>query len=225
LARFLEARFGVPPRRALEFIVVAAAFMLADPTGTSLVLGAGLSLVGELLRVAAAGYGYNISALPAKGPYRFVRHPYFMGSALLFLGLCLAARDPFVMAFAVLAMTLTYRVDVRREEGRLAGRLGPRFAEYRDRVPAFLPQLVPAPLPNDDNHRFSFEYAVLRGHHRELDALLALAVSLGLLYLCYCLPAKDLFRLGVVITVGLYVGGRFIYCAMTGLTGRSGRRS
>src|SRR5690606_32282547 len=118
---------------------------------------------------------------------------------------------PYVMAIALIAMTFAFRADVRRDEARLARHLGPRFADYRAQVPAFVPQLYPAPRESDDKRGFSLEYAVLRGRHRELDALLGLLGAFALLAMARLIPAKDMFHLGVVITASLYLLGRGVY--------------
>lgn len=211
LLYWIQSQFRTSLRGAVEFVVVAAAFALCDPTLLSLAVGGVIVVVGELLRIMAAGYGYNVGELSISGPYRFVRHPYFLGSALVFFGICIVARDPYVMGFAIIALTLVYRREFRRGEERLAKFLGPRFAEYKDRVPAILPQLLPARANLTDKHLFSLEYAILRGRHRELDSLLGLALAFGLFFLAHWLTAKDLFHLGVVITVSLYLVGRLIY--------------
>jgi len=211
--RFVRDRLRTSPRAIVEFAVVAGVFALADPTLTSLVVGSLVSGVGEALRIAAAGYGYNVGETALRGPYRFVRHPYFLGSALLFLGLCVAGRNVYLMGAAAIGLTLVYRLSYQRDEERMARYLGPRFAEYRERVAAFLPQLLPVSQVKDDNHGFSLEYALLRGRHRELDALLGLALAFGLLYLCFWTTAKDVFHGGISLAVGVYLLGRFVYYA------------
>jgi hypothetical protein len=199
------------PRGAAEFLIVVAVFATCDPTPMSLIVGGATCAVGELARIAAAGFGYNVGELSLRGPYRLVRHPYFLGSALLFLGLSLAGRNAYVAGGATLLLILVYRHSYRHDEDRLAVRLGPRFADYRERVPAFIPQLLPAPAMPQDNRQFSLEYALLRGRHRELDALLGLGLAFGLFALAAWTVSKDLFHLSVVAVVGVYLTGRFIY--------------
>jgi hypothetical protein len=220
---WIQEHFRTTLRGAAEFAIVVAAFAVCDPTPVSLVVGGAVALAGEFLRIMAAGYGYNVGELSISGPYRFVRHPYFLGSTLLFLGICIAARQPYVMGFAIFVLTLMYRREFRRGEERLAKYLGPRFAEYKDRVPAFLPQLFPARDNLHDKHSFSLEYAILKGRHRELDALLGLALGFGLLFLGHWVTSKDLFHLGIVVTVGLYLVGRFIYFGVARRRAAKGR--
>lgn len=198
-------------RGIAEFLIVVGVFALGDPTAVSLVIGGIISAAGEFIRIVTAGYGYKVGELTLRGPYRFVRHPYFLGNALLYFGLCVAARNPWVMGFAILAMSVTYRRELKRDEGRWAQHLGPRFADYRARVPAFLPQLWPLAPERTDKRGFSLESAIFTGRHREFDALLGLAIAFGLLYLCYRIVQKDLFQLGVLAAVGLYLIGRIIY--------------
>src|SRR5205823_5402883 len=100
--------------------------LACEPTPTSLVIGGAFCALGELARLAAAGYGYKFGELSLRGPYRFVRHPYFLGSALLFIGLCIAGRSAWVTAAAAVALALAYRRSYRQDEARLAARLGPR---------------------------------------------------------------------------------------------------
>src|SRR5262249_2004204 len=118
-------------RGLVGFLLVAAAFATADPTVASVAVGAVISLAGELLRIVTAGFGYKAGEHSLRGPYRFVRHPYFLGSALLHLGLCVAGRNPFVTGGALVALTLLYSFEIEADERRVRSRLGPAFADYK----------------------------------------------------------------------------------------------
>jgi protein-S-isoprenylcysteine O-methyltransferase Ste14 len=60
------------------------------------------------------------------GPYRYVRHPLYLGETLTMLGLCLMMGTAIALLFwaTVTAMQLA---RARIEEGKLAG----QFADYR----------------------------------------------------------------------------------------------
>jgi hypothetical protein len=210
LTRWLERWAGATPRGVIELATAAAVLLLGDPTPTSLVIGGVISGVGELLRIVAAGYGYNIGEVSVRGPYRFVRHPHFLGSALLFVGLCVAARQPWVAGGALTALLLLYRMAVRVDEARFKHHLGPRYADYRAKVPAFLPALWPAVAAEDDGRRFSLRYALFAGRHREFNAVLGVAAAYALLYVSQWLPNRDGFELGVGVALGVYVVGRIV---------------
>ncbi len=206
-------------RRAfVGFLIVVAALGAADPTVASLVVGAVISLVGELLRIVTAGYGYKAGEHSLRGPYRFVRHPYFLGSALLFLGVCVAGRNPFVTGGALVALVLLYAYEIEADERKVRARLGPDFADYKAKVPAILPKIYPyhgAWDPEVGGRKFSLGLSLFTGRHREFDAVLGLVLGFGLLYgvLQLAVP-RVTFRVAVLALVGVYVLTRFIYYSL-----------
>ncbi len=217
LASLRASRRGV-----VAWAIITSALALADPSSASLLVGGAVSLTGELVRVVAAGYGYNVGELTVRGPYRFVRHPYFLGSALLYLGFTVAARDPFVAGLGLLALVITYALDVQADENRLKARLGPAFSEYRARVPAFLPQLLPYSSPVEsqalDSRGFSLGHAVFRGRHRELGPLVGLALSYAFLFLVLRYGVmKPYLRWAVPLASAVYGLGRVIYYRVVGV--------
>lgn len=205
-------------RSLVGFLIVVAAFAAADPTLPSLFAGAVLSLTGELLRIVTAGFGYKAGEHSLRGPYRFVRHPYFLGSALLFLGFCVAGRNPWVTGSALVALTLLYAFEIEADERKVRSRLGPAFLDYRSKVPAFLPKLIPyrgAFAGDAEGAHFSLGLSLFTGRHREFDALLGLVLGFGLLYGVLQLSAgRPYFRVAVLAAVGLYVVARVIYYAV-----------
>jgi protein-S-isoprenylcysteine O-methyltransferase Ste14 len=220
VSRWLAASADATPRGVIEFATVAAVLLLGDPTPTSLVVGGVISAVGELLRIVAAGYGYNLGEMSVRGPYRYVRHPHFLGSALLFVGLCVASRQPFVAGGALTALALLYRFAVRADEVRCKLRLGPRYADYRAKVPAFMPTIWPPVAAEHDGRAFSLRYALFAGRHREFNAVLGLAAAFGLLYLAQSLPSRDVYQLGMSAMLGVYLVGRILYFSLLRRPGR-----
>lgn len=204
--------FGCSRRASIEYIVLFLVFVFAMPSMTSLIVGGTIGVIGLLLRVWTAGFGYNIGEISFAGPYRFVRHPYFLGSTLVLLGLCVGGRHPYVMLASILLVALAYRSDVLADEERLKANLGSEFIEYRASVPAFLPQLWPARVPESvRNSVFSLRYSLLAGRHREIDTVVGLACGFGLLYLCFWMTNPDKFRLAAAIVGAIYVVGRLLY--------------
>jgi protein-S-isoprenylcysteine O-methyltransferase Ste14 len=77
------------------------------------------------------------------GLYAHVRHPRYAGMFSALLGAALLAGTPWL--WIVLALWWPFALLViRLEEVELAARFGPRYEEYRKRVPAFLPFLARA---------------------------------------------------------------------------------
>lgn len=76
------------------------------------------------------------------GPYRFVRHPFYVSFILLTIGAALIARDPVTLAAFPLAL-LILDWTVRNEEKKLlASPLGDEYGAYRDRTGRFFPRIV-----------------------------------------------------------------------------------
>ena len=213
---FLRRIFHASRRSAFEFSLVFCVFYFATPSVSSLVMGAVVTLFGELLRVWSAGYGYKAGELTLQGPYRFVRHPYFLGSALFFLGFCVAGRHAGVTTFGLVGLILVYRRFVVRDEQRWQKTLGPYFDQYRSSVSPFTPQLLPGKVQEKapGNKKFSFETAIFRGRHRELDAILGIALGYGLLYLSFRFSWYEYHHIVVLTAALLFLLGRVVYYRM-----------
>ena len=103
------------------------------PTAKSLMVGASIALLGELLRTWAAGHLEKSKEVTSSGPYRYMRHPLYLGSTLIGIGLALAANNPFVVFVLVigyLAATLT--AAMRSEEAHLREKFGGAYDAYAE---------------------------------------------------------------------------------------------
>jgi protein-S-isoprenylcysteine O-methyltransferase Ste14 len=107
---------------------------------------AGLALVGLglLLRVLARGWKVENSQghLVTTGLYAFIRHPLYVASFLIGLGLCLILGDPLVLVAYVVVYLLMHAWVIRGEERWLARHWGDEYRRYAARVPRFLPALA-----------------------------------------------------------------------------------
>jgi protein-S-isoprenylcysteine O-methyltransferase len=75
------------------------------------------------------------------GPYRMVRHPGYLGSLLALNGVALASGNWIVLATSILSTSAAYAYRVKVEDEMLVARFGESYAEYRRKVPAFLPRI------------------------------------------------------------------------------------
>jgi protein-S-isoprenylcysteine O-methyltransferase Ste14 len=122
------ARLRVP----LGFAAFGVAFWLAAPTPKSLMAGAAIAILGQALRVWAAGHIEKGREVTRSGPYRLMRHPLYVGSAILGLGFAVAAASVGT-AFLVMAYFLiTYVAAVRTEEATLDARFEGEYTAYRE---------------------------------------------------------------------------------------------
>jgi protein-S-isoprenylcysteine O-methyltransferase Ste14 len=78
-------------RVAVGSVMAVATLWLARPTPRSLVLGAGMAAIGSAIRIWAAGHVEKSREVTSSGPYRLTRHPLYLGSTVLGLGVAVAA--------------------------------------------------------------------------------------------------------------------------------------
>jgi protein-S-isoprenylcysteine O-methyltransferase Ste14 len=111
--------------------------------------GVGLVAIGEGLRlwgvrhigVISRTRSDRLGPLVASGPFAFVRNPLYIGNIILWAGLALSARLPWLAPIFVLVLALEYDAIVRWEESLLVERLGDTYREYAARVPRWMPNL------------------------------------------------------------------------------------
>jgi len=121
------ARFRVP----LGFLCAAVAFGLAHPTSKTLLAGMAIALPGELLRIWASGHIEKGREITTSGPYRFVRHPLYLGSAILGAGFIAAAWSLIVGVLVIAYLALTMAAAIRTEEATLDARFSGAYSDYR----------------------------------------------------------------------------------------------
>lgn len=117
---------------------------------------AGLAALVSLLGLALSAWAFasfpSVSTghyvLPdqrvvTSGAYGLVRHPIYLGAFLIWLGLLLAFRSPWVALVVVLYVVPAYLVYIRSEEEMLLRNLGEEYARYRNHVGALFPRAKP----------------------------------------------------------------------------------
>ena len=115
----------------LGFLFAALALWLAQPTPWSLIVGGAVAALGEAIRIWAAGHLEKGREVTASGPYAFTRHPLYLGSTIIGIGLAIAGASLALAALvgAYLAVTLT--AAIRTEEAHLTDKFGPQYPAYR----------------------------------------------------------------------------------------------
>ncbi|MGE0359261.1 MAG: isoprenylcysteine carboxylmethyltransferase family protein [Vicinamibacterales bacterium] len=157
----LLARYRV----ALGGLMAALTVWLARPTARSVVLGLGLIVAGEWLRVWAAGHVEKSREVTSSGPYRYTRHPLYLGSTLLGLGFAVAANHLWLGLAVVAYLVATLGAAIRAEEAHLREKFGAAYDAYAAR------RLPPSP------RRFSWARALAnREHHAAAGALAGLSL-------------------------------------------------
>ncbi len=158
-ASYLTRAAAVAPARGFWERVFPVLVVLAGPAEVVLLSRkdvpptAGLGTLGLVLGVVGGcqtlwamthlkrSFSVMVEArgLVISGPYRYVRHPLYLGEALVLFGLALMLGTAGAVLFAV-AISALQLIRARLEEAKLA-RQFPEYRDYRDRTPFFLPPL------------------------------------------------------------------------------------
>lgn len=139
---------------------------------------------GVFIRAWGAGHLYKDQRLANGGPYLFVRHPLYLGSCILALGLIVAMHSwPVAISLGTLTL-LTYVHTVRHEESNLRKRFQGSYESYAKRAGPLWPKpqgiwavlkgLVPGTT------RFSMQQYL---KNREYECLLGVVAVLIIFYL------------------------------------------
>ena len=160
----LLARFRVP----LGFVSAVLAFWLARPTSWSVAIGFVVALGGEALRVWASGHIEKGREVTRTGPYRFVRHPLYLGSAIMGVGFMIAAQSLVVAVVVSSYLLATLMAAMRTEEATLDARFAGEYSAYRAGT---APPVARA-----------FSLARVRAN-REYRAIIGLIVGMAILYM------------------------------------------
>jgi len=151
-ARLAEAL--VRRRVTLGFAVALAALLLAQPTWLTWSAGLATACAGEALRIWAAGHLDKSREVTRSGPYRWTRHPLYVGSTIMALGVVIASRSALVAFIGVAYVGVTIPMAIRAEEAFLRRTFGPTYDLYqRDEAPPMLRRFSLANARRNREHR------------------------------------------------------------------------
>ncbi len=122
-----------------HLLLALLGLLLARPSLTTNIIGSGLGLAGIALRVWAAGVLEKGKGLCTDGPYRYVRHPLYLGSLLAAIGFTIMMNVVWGWAVVLPLFFALYAAQVHAEEGHLRATFGAAHAEFASEVPLLLP--------------------------------------------------------------------------------------
>ena len=121
-------------RVALGGLMAAGTVWLAQPTAASLAAGAAIAVLGEALRVWAAGHVEKSREVTSSGPYRFTRHPLYLGSTVVGVGVAVAAAHLWLGLAIVSYLASTLTAAMKAEEAHLREKFGDAYDRYAARA-------------------------------------------------------------------------------------------
>ncbi len=135
---------SLAPRMFPLYGLSLALLWLSRPTATGIAIGGMLVLLGESLRIWAAGHLVKNDRLTVSGPYAYLRHPLYLGSFLVGSGLLvMGGRRAALWLLPVgLAFFFAYYFPYkdRIESARLERRYGAPYRAYLNSVSALWPR-------------------------------------------------------------------------------------
>jgi len=155
------AAFLVRRRVTLGFVAALAAVLMARPTWTTWTTGLVITAAGEFFRIWAAGHLDKGREVTRSGPYRWTRHPLYVGSSLIALGVVIASRSLVVALIGAAYVGITIPMAIRAEEAFLRRTFGATYDLYQRREAP--------PMPR----RFSLANARRNREHRAVAGLIA----------------------------------------------------
>ncbi len=120
------ARLRVP----LGFAFGVFVFFLARPTRATMTYGLVVALIGEAIRFWAAGHVEKGREVTSSGPYRWTRHPLYVGSTVMGIGLAIVCNSYIVAALVVTYFAVTITAAIRTEEAWLRATFGAEYDAY-----------------------------------------------------------------------------------------------
>jgi protein-S-isoprenylcysteine O-methyltransferase Ste14 len=117
-------------RVALGGLMALVTMWLARPTPASLVWGGAIAAIGAALRLWAAGHVEKSREVTSSGPYRFTRHPLYLGSTVMGLGVAVAAAHVWLGVAIVGYLATTLTAAMKAEEAHLRDKFGDAYDRY-----------------------------------------------------------------------------------------------
>ncbi len=126
------------------YLVILLLLIFARPSASWFAPGLVLVILGEALRVWAAGHLKKTRVLTTSGPYAYVKNPLYLGTLLILIGFSLMARNLYILAAGILIFFIYYAPFKKKREGdRLRDHFGQAWLEYDRAVPDYFPKLRP----------------------------------------------------------------------------------
>ena len=172
-------------RFAIIYPLGAYVIFFAIPDDKSLLIGIWFIIPGLLIRLWSNGYIMKSQKLTTCGPYRFVRHPLYLGTTLLIIGFIIMLRVYAIGILSIVIISIIYCKTIRKEEKMLGDKFKKEWFNYQKKVRAIIPMLHP--YQGADKWPFSFKRLVKSQEYKLLIWTIILVINFHL---------KDEFMVG-----------------------------
>lgn len=126
-------------RSGLRFYLTGFGLILGQATSTTILAGVPILYLGVILHFWAKGCLHQDAEVTRTGPYRFVRHPFYLATLMIDTGIVIMAGSWILAAIFPFWWFTIYIRTMRREEAYLARHFPEDLNAFRLRVPALFP--------------------------------------------------------------------------------------
>jgi protein-S-isoprenylcysteine O-methyltransferase Ste14 len=131
-------------RKIPLFIGALLLVIFAKPNPPGIAVGMILIIMGESIRIWAAGHLQKNELLTVSGPYAYVKNPLYIGTILITIGFCILADNIYLLAASTFVFCFHYIPYKKKVEGdRLRRIFGAQFEDYDQKVPEYIPRGTP----------------------------------------------------------------------------------
>ncbi len=132
--------------------------------------GAAIALVGEWLRLWAAGHLRKNKQLTTTGPYSYVKNPLYIGTLLITLGYSAMAMEKWIMVAGFVWFFIYYAPYKKKQENeKLIGSFGDAWKVYDAAVPDYLPRF--SAYTGRGTNRWSWDVVKENSEHETAGAV------------------------------------------------------
>jgi hypothetical protein len=132
-------------RGGLRWYLIVLGLVAGRPSAATILAGVPLLLLGIAMHLWAKGCLHQEREVTTSGPYRYVRHPFYLGNLLLDAGTVLMSGSALLMSIFPFWWAAVYIPVMQREEATMASLFGDQYRAYAGRVPLLFPIARPIP--------------------------------------------------------------------------------
>jgi len=176
----LWRRWAAHNRVRVTIIIGLVYIAFSRPHWGGLAAGAILVGAGQALRFWGTGHLEKNVSLARGGPYRLVRHPLYVGSFLMGLGLAISVENELWWTIGYLLLFVGFFLPaIHVEELRLHSIFGAEYQDLMVEVPALVPRLTRPSSPPRQPAETSFSWGRVAAN-REIRSVVAMVAIIAL---------------------------------------------
>lgn len=164
---------NITTKQIFTCIIVFLLIIFSQPQLPLFLIGGGIVVFGELIRLWAAGHLHKDSSLTTSGPYAYLKNPLYLGTLIVMIGACFCANNFIILAFGLVVFFIQYLpYKLRKEENRLEKIFGQEYTDYAKQVPHLIPRLTPYRKETTPLRKWSFKQVKNNSEHLTFLAIL-----------------------------------------------------